>query len=115
MARVLGNRASGACRGYSPDQRFWIAARTRGRYSNGSVICGPPQFVAHDDQAATNPTIVIEVLSPSTEGDDDGDKREDFQSLESLRAYVLVAQDERRVKVYRREPAGWSSAIYREG
>ncbi len=45
-------------------------------------------------------------LSPSSEGDDDGDERRDFQSLESLLAYVLVAQDGRRIRVYTREPDG---------
>jgi Uma2 family endonuclease len=53
-----------------------------------------------------NPVVVIEVLSPSREGDDRGKKRRDFQSLASLQAYVLAAQDERCVKVHRRAPGG---------
>jgi Uma2 family endonuclease len=115
LAIVLGTRLTGTCRMYSPDQRFWIAARARGRYADGSVICGPPEHPAHDDQATTNPTIVLEVLSPSTEGDDDGDKRTDFQSLASLGAYVLVAQDQRRVKVYRRDQDKWHVSTYGDG
>jgi Uma2 family endonuclease len=115
LAIALGSRLTGTCRSYSPDQRFWIATRARGRYADGSIICGPPEHPAHDDQATTNPSIVLEVLSPSTEGDDEGDKRVDFQSLASLRAYVLVAQDERRVKIYRREADGWSVTSYRDG
>ena len=83
--------------------------------AGGSEICGPPEHPAHDDQATTNPMIVIEVLSPSTEGDDDGDKRADFQSLASLRAYVLVSQDERRLKIYRRDGERWSVTSYRDG
>lgn len=115
LAIVVGTRLTGACRSYSSDQRFWIATRARGRYADGSIICGSPQHPAHDDQATTNPTIVVEVLSPSTEGDDEGDKRTDFQSLESLHAYVLVAQDERRVKVYRRDGHAWSVTSYVDG
>jgi hypothetical protein len=46
------------------------------------------------------------VLSPSSECDDDGDEPADFQSLATLEAYVLVAQDQRRVKVYRRIYSG---------
>jgi Uma2 family endonuclease len=46
------------------------------------------------------------VLSPSSEGDDEGDKRRDFQSLDSLKAYLIAAQDERRVRVYRRGDRG---------
>jgi Uma2 family endonuclease len=109
LAMLLGTRLPRGCRYYTPDQRFWIAAHARGRYSDGSVICGKPDHPAHDGQASTNPTLVLEVLSPSTEGDDDGDKRLDFQSLTSLRAYVLAHQDRRCVKVYRRDARGeWS-------
>ncbi|HEU4732814.1 MAG TPA: Uma2 family endonuclease [Kofleriaceae bacterium] len=116
LAMLLGMRAQGPCRYYTSDQRFWIAARARGRYADGSIICGPPQHPAHDEQATTNPTVVIEVLSPSSEGDDDGDKRSDFQSLPSVQAYVLVAQDQRCAKVYRRAAAGtWQTATYRDG
>ena len=99
-------RVRSGCHAYSSDQRCWIEATSRGRYSDGSIICGKPAHPAHDNQATTNPLVVIEVLSPSSEGDDDGDKRRDFQSLASLEAYVLAAQDARRVKVYRRTPHG---------
>lgn len=115
LAKVLGNRETGRCRYYTADQRFWIASRRRGRYADGSIICGPPEHPAHDAQATTNPTIVIEVLSPSSEGDDDGDKRSDFQSLASVEAYVLAAQDQRRVKVYRRAGGEWRVATYGDG
>jgi len=114
-ARLLGNRETGTCRYYTADQRFWIASRTRARYADGSIICGSPEHPAHDAQATTNPRVVIEVLSPSSEGDDDGDKRSDFQSLASMEAYVLVAQDQRRVKVYRRAGSEWRVTTYRDG
>lgn len=106
------------CRYYSPDQRFWIAATRRGRYSDGSIICGPPEHPPHDDQATLNPLVVFEVLSPSSEGDDEGDKRRDFQTLASLGAYVVLAQDARCVRVYRRDERGAFSdlpAVYRDG
>ena len=115
LAWLLRGRQTGSCRSYSPDQRFWIASRRRGRYADGSIICGPPEHPPHDDQATVNPVVVIEVMSPSSEGDDDGEKREDFQSLESLHAYVLIAQDQRRVKVYRRTEAGWEATTYKNG
>jgi Uma2 family endonuclease len=113
VARVLRG-----CRSYTPDQRFWIAATARGRYSDGSIICGKPEHPPHDAQATTNPSVIVEVLSPSSAGDDDGDKRRDFQSLASLQAYVLAAQDARWVKVYRRTQRGdWRAEldVYRDG
>ncbi|HSK05551.1 MAG TPA: Uma2 family endonuclease [Kofleriaceae bacterium] len=118
FSTLFGGRMPRGCRGYTADQRFWIPATARGRYSDGSIICGKPEHPAHDGQATTNPLVVVEVLSPSSEGDDDGDKRRDFQSLASLQAYVLVAQDARCVKVYRRTERGeWRDQpdVYRSG
>jgi Uma2 family endonuclease len=118
FATLFGVRVPRGCRSYTPDQRFWIAATARGRYSDGSIICGKPAHPAHDNQATTNPVVVVEVLSPSSEGDDDGDKRRDFQSLASLEAYVIAAQDARCVKVYRRTERGeWRNEpdVYRAG
>ena len=89
--------------------------RLRHRYGDGSIIGGQPERPAHDAQASTNPIIVLEVMSPSSEGDDDGDKRLDFQSLASLEAYVLVSQDQRKVKVYRRKEREWLAATYADG
>lgn len=115
LARVIGNRETGNCRYYTADQRFWIESRRRGRYADGSIIWGPPEHPRHDDQATVNPTVVIEVLSPSSEGTDDGEKRSDFQSLASVQAYMLVAQDQRRVKVYRRAGHEWRLDSYGDG
>lgn len=115
---LFGTRMSSGCRGYTSDQRFWIAATGRGRYSDGSIICGKPEHPAHDDQATTNPVVVVEILSPTSAGDDEGEKRRDFQSLASLQAYVLAAQDERCVKVYQRTERGaWCDEpdVYRAG
>ena len=111
-------RVRGGCHGYSSDQRFWIAATARGRYADASIICGKPEHPPHDAQATTNPLVIVEVLSPSSEGTDDGDKRRDFQSLASLQAYVIAAQDARCIQVYRRTAEGaWRDApdVYRDG
>ncbi len=118
VGALFGVRMARGCLAYSPDQRFWIEATARGRYSDGSIICGKPASPAHDAQAVTNPSVILEVLSPTTAGNDDRDKRRDFQSLASLKAYVLVAQDARWVKVYRRTERGaWRDEpdIYRDG
>jgi Uma2 family endonuclease len=118
FSMLLGTRAAQGCLAYNSDQRFWIAATARGRYSDGSIICGKPAHPPHDGQATTNPAVVVEVLSPSSEGDDDGDKRRDFQSLASLQAYVIATQDARHVKVYRRNERGeWRDEpdLYRGG
>jgi Uma2 family endonuclease len=106
FAGAFSARLEAGCFYFTPDQRFWISATARGRYSDGSYLCGKPEHPAHDEQATVNPRVVLEVLSPSSEGDDDGEKRRDFQTLASLRAYVLAAQDARLVRVYRRDASG---------
>jgi len=93
FALSIGMRLQGECRYYTPDQRFWIAAHVRARYADGAIICGRPEFPPHDDQASTNPVVVVEVLSPSSEGDDEGEKRIDFQSLATLRAYLVLVPE----------------------
>jgi Uma2 family endonuclease len=118
FSTLFGVRMRNGCHCYNSEQRFWIEMTSRGRYSDGSIICGRPAHPAHDKQATTDPLVVVEVLSPSTEGDDDGDKRRDFQSLVSLQAYVLTAQDARCVQVYRRTERGeWRDEpdVYRDG
>lgn len=63
-------------------------------------------------EAITNPTVIAEVLSESTERYDRDGKFNAYKQLASLRAYVLVSQDERRVEVYRRDEGGrWSVEV----
>lgn len=61
------------------------------------------------------PLLIIEVSSPSTEAKDSLDKRIAYQSLESLKEYVLVSQEKRDLRIYRRSPEGWDLEIYSEG
>lgn len=61
------------------------------------------------------PKLIIEVLSPSTEAFDRGDKFVDYQSFESLEEYVLISTKRRRVEVFRRLGKGlWTLQLYRE-
>ena len=59
--------------------KIWIAANARGHYAEGSITYGKPEHPAHDPRAATNPAVVVEVLSHSSGGDDedivDADRR----------------------------------------
>jgi len=101
IGSLFETRTREGCAAYPSNQRIWIEASGRSRYSDGMIICGTPTHVDHDGQAVTNPLVIVEVLSPSTAGQDHGTKRRDFQTLPSLQAYVLVAQDKRHVMIYR--------------
>ena len=61
------------------------------------------------------PTLIIEVLSPSTERLDREEKLHNYQTLESLQEYLLVAQEKMEVQAYRRTPSGWEAETYSQG
>lgn len=81
-------------------------------YPDVLVVCGA---VDVDASYQTAPTLVVEVLSESTEARDRLEKRLAYQSLESLKEYALVAQDKMRVEIYRRVEDGWQLETYSYG
>lgn len=99
LAGALTTKLQGsACRVSAPTR-----IRTRKKkyvYPDVFVLCGEPRF-GTDGETLENPTVVIEVLSPSTKNYDYGEKFEEYRLLPSLRDYVLVAQDKPKVEIYR--------------
>jgi Uma2 family endonuclease len=90
------------------DQRIHVPARGNYCYPDVSVVCGTPDYHHADADAITNPTLIVEVLSSSTQKDDLGAKFEDYRSIDGFREYVLIWQDRVRVEVRRREgPRRW--------
>jgi Uma2 family endonuclease len=75
-------------------------------YPDASVVCGQLETSAQDPNAIVNPVVLIEVLSESTESYDRGAKAAHYRRIPSLREYVLVAQHEPLVEVYRRNEQG---------
>jgi Uma2 family endonuclease len=71
-----------------------------------AVVCGPPKAADDQNDTLLNPTILIEVLSPSTEAHDRGFKFLNYRRLESLQEFAVVWQSEPRVEVFRRQPSG---------
>jgi Uma2 family endonuclease len=92
------------CRPYNSDQRIKVKRSSLDTYPDVSVVCGPLELDVVDDEAITNPRAIVEVLSKSTERYDRGKKFELYREIESLAAYVLVAQDEPHVEVFTRQP-----------
>jgi Uma2 family endonuclease len=73
-------------------------------YPDVSVVCGEPKLADNYRDTLLNPTLVIEVLSPSTEAYDRGFKFAQYRQVESLQEYVLVSQTEPRIEIFRRQP-----------
>ena len=75
-------------------------------YPDVVVVCGVPQFLDDVTDTLLNPTLLVEVLSPSTEAYDRGRKCEHYRRIESLRQYLLVAADRVQVDLFTRQPDG---------
>ena len=107
IALQLGSELLGQpCRVYSSDLRVRVRETGLTAYPDLSVVCGELQTDAEDKAAVTNPALVVEVLSPTTEACDRGAKAAHYRHLASLRELMLVSVSERRIEVLRRNQAG---------
>lgn len=84
----------GPCRAVSADQRVLVDRTELYTYPDLLIVCGPFELDPANSHTVTNPTAIIEVLSPSTEKYDWGAKFRNYQQIPSLKEYILVAQDE---------------------
>ena len=91
------------CRVYPSDMRVKVTQTGLNTYPDLSVVCGPPQFTdpAKRD-TLINPTVIVEILSPSTERYDRGLKFQSYRTIASLQEYILIAQDRRHIERYAR-------------
>jgi Uma2 family endonuclease len=107
---------SGRYQAHDADLRVRVGATGLTTYPDVTVICGRRERDAKDEQAVTNPTLIIEVLSRSTEGYDRGDKFEHYKGLASLRQYMLVSHREPQIEVWTRDTQGqWTSRVCGDG
>ena len=90
------------CRPLGSDQRVHVPATGLWVYPDVLVVCGKPDLSPGRDDSIVNPAVVFEVLSPRTERYDRGAKFAHYQRIPTLRDYLLVAQDARRVEHYQR-------------
>ena len=75
--------------------------------SVASVVCGARELDPDDRNTVTNPSILVEVTSPSSEEYHRGEKREQYQQIPSLVEYVVLSHRERYAEIWRRTPSGW--------
>ena len=105
------------CRVFTSDLRVRVLATGLGTYPDVTVICGSLQLDPDDPKrhTAMNPKVVVEVLSPSTEEYDRGEKFAHYKRIEALEAVVFVAHDESRIDVWVRRGDEWVETITRAG
>jgi Uma2 family endonuclease len=94
------------CELYSNDMRLKIATLGKYTYPDIVVVCGEPRFADDYVDNLLNPTVLIEVLSPSTEAYDRGEKFEHYRAIDSLREYLLIAQDRYHIDHFVRQDDG---------
>lgn len=112
MVGALGDR----CFTFTSDQRLLFDEGKRYVYPDATVVCGAIELQPGTHDVVTNPSVLIEVLSSTTEAYDRGLKWEGYQRLASLTDYLLVAQHEVRVEQFRRAPdRRWFYAAYGAG
>lgn len=107
LVRLLGNVLDGRpCHALVGNQHLRALDSERTVYADASIVSG--RFVMHPESssALTNPTVVFEILSDSTEAFDRGDKFAYYRSFESIRSVVLLSQKTRRVERYSRDERG---------
>ena len=114
-ANITGEMRSllrqGPCQVYTSDLRVGIMPLDVETYPDVTIVCGEPRLNPFDKNSLINPSVIFEVLSPSTERYDRGEKWARYQRLDSLQQYVLVSQDTPRVEHFtRRDDGTWNYA-----
>ncbi|HEX9963262.1 MAG TPA: Uma2 family endonuclease, partial [Pyrinomonadaceae bacterium] len=89
----IGNKASETCSALPNEMKVRVKSLDKFYYPDVTVLCDEPQFFERKTDTITNPVLIVEVLSKSTEARDRGEKFFAYQTLESLQEYVLVSQD----------------------
>lgn len=103
LIRALGNRLDGGtCRVFGSDLKIIAAGSIR--YPDAFVVCGPLRGV---DNIVTNPVVVFEILSPSTQGTDRIRKNREYRATPSIQRYIMLEQDEQTATVFSRREDAW--------
>lgn len=115
LVSTLNSHLRGSrCLIYSSDMKTQIETLNTYYYPDAIVTCDDRD--RSEKYLKRHPKLIVEVLSPSTEAFDRGDKFDDYQQLESLEEYVLISQTRMRVESFRRNPEGlWVRHVYRAG
>lgn len=104
------------CEVYPSDMRVKVSATGLYTYPDASVVCLEPQFEDAELDTLLNPEVIFEVLSDTTEAYDRGDKFAAYQTIPTLREYVLVSTRRRRVERFTREAGGgWHLETFEAG
>jgi Uma2 family endonuclease len=115
-AALVAATRGGSCRVHSSDLRVRALATGLATYPDVTVVCGPYQRDPESSTTITNPRVVIEITSDSTEDYDRGEKLESYKRIPALAAIVLVSHREHLIEVIeRQDDGGWRRSEARRG
>lgn len=106
VARFVGNRISPECDALPSEMKIRVEALKKFYYPDVTVFCGEAAFYRRRNDTITNPVLIVKVLSDSTEAKDRGEKFFAYQTLESLREYVLISQNKPAVEQFVKQSDG---------
>lgn len=113
FSRLHGAARGGPCRVFISDMKVRVAAWNAFYYPDILLTCDPSDTQSYFKE---RPCLIVEVLSPSTEGIDRREKMLAYRTLPSLREYVLISCDKRLIEVYWcGEGEAWSVETLEEG
>lgn len=115
ITRLLGNALIDQCRVSSSDLKVRVEATDLTTFPDVTVVCGERLLARIDRNAVTNPTLIVEVTSNSTEDYDRGEKLGHYKQLPSLAAVIFVSHRRKHVTVVERTAEGWDQREYRAG
>lgn len=114
FGRLHGDLRGTPCLPLNSDQRIRVSANGLATYPDVSVVCGELEVDSEDVDAITNPRVIFEVLSPTSESYDRGKKFDLYRQLESLQEYILVSQEEAQVERFVRQSDGsWILTLFK--
>jgi Uma2 family endonuclease len=106
MRQALG---AGPCRVFPSDLKVYVSSLETFTYPDVTVVCGPPALYQGSSDVITNPKVIVEVLSESTERYDRGEKAEGYRSMASVSDHVLINQHKAHIEHFaRQEDGSWS-------
>jgi Uma2 family endonuclease len=114
FSRLLGNSLHGGpCKPLTSNMKIRIEDSSAYYYPDLSVVCGKPNLEDKNRHILTNPLVIVEVLSDSTESFDRRKKFQRYKQISSFREYVLIAQDVPQIDVfYKAEDGVWYPHTY---
>jgi Uma2 family endonuclease len=115
VIRLLGNQLVGKCRVSSSDLKVRIETTDLSTFSDVTVVCGERQVSSIDKHAVTNPTVLVEITSKSTEDYDRGEKLNHYKQCPSLQAVIFVSHRRKQLTLVERAPDGWQQSEFRSG